>query len=549
MGKTQHIAVKYEKKNVLEYLKESIKKYPDRDAVVSGDGKVRMTYKEADARANRLANALIDLGVKRGDRIAIFQTNRWQYVEQYLAILKLGAIVVPMNYRLKGPEALFILNESGAQTLIFEERYLPVFEPSKPYQIGVKNYICTVGQNPEWAYEYEALLSKYSEEPPPEVEQNLDDICSICFTSGTTGLPKGSISTNRHIMATFHDEIMGGDLVKKAVNPDPGHVVAMMVVPVYHIAGIMMLYVGLSIGATIVIPEAFTTEGFMQTVEREKVTVTYLVPLLFFFIMHDPNFGKYDLSSLKFIPYGAMPMDAELLKEILEKFPSHIKYIDAFGSTELAINIAKMPEDHDLTGTPEEVEKKLKRLKGIGRPLRVGIESKIVDPMGKEVPTGEVGEIVSRGDKVTPGYWRNPEKTAEAFDKDGWFRTGDAAWRDEDGYFYFSDRASDMINRGGENIYPVEVERVLSEHPGVAETAVFGVPDPAWGKIVVAAVVLHQGKSATEQELIDFCKEKIASYKAPSAIDFISELPRTFEGGKVKKHILRDKFIKKQKGL
>jgi fatty-acyl-CoA synthase len=548
MSSTGYIPVTYEKNNVLEHVMATITQYPDRTAVVSGEGDLRMTYKEADQRANRLANALAELGVGQGDRVAIFQTNCWQYVEQYVALLKLGAIVVPMNFRLKSPEALYILNDSGAEVLLFEERYLPVLEPSKAYQIGIKHYICTQGQSPDWAYDYESLLSKFNDEPPPPIELGQDDICSICYTSGTTGLPKGSMATHRQLMAAFYDEIMGQELVRGAVNPDPGHVVAMMNVPVYHIAGIAMLYVGMNVGATLVIPDNFTTEGFLQIVQREKVTVTYLVPLMFFFIMLDPKFDEYDLSSLKFIPYGAMPMDPTLLQDILKKFPPHIKYVDAFGSTEVTINITKMPEDHDLSGSEEEVAKKLERLKGIGRPLVHGIESKIVDISGKDVPPGEVGEIVSRGDKVTPGYWRNPAKTAEAIDEDGWFHTGDAAYMDEDGYYYFSDRAGDMINRGGENIFPMEVERVLVQHPNVAETAVFGVPDPAWGQIVAAAVV-PQGELPADQELIDFCKQSIASYKAPSHIVRVDQLPRTFEGGKVKKHLLREDFIKQQKGL
>ncbi len=549
MNSSMYKPVIYEKNSILEYLMETIAEHPDRTAVVSGDGNQKLNYGQLDKRANRLAHALIELGVEQGDRVAIFQTNRWQYVEQYLAILKIGAIVVPMNFRLKTPEALYILNDSGAQTLIFEERYLPIFEPTKPYQIGVKNYICTEGDSPDWAYDYEELLTKFSDAPPPPVKVDKEDICCLCFTSGTTGLPKGSISTHKHLMATFFDEIMGQGLVSESVNPDPGHLVAMMNVPVYHIAGIVMLYVSMKLGATLVIPEDFTTDGFLQIVEREKVSVTYLVPLMFFFIMLDPKFNEYDLSSLRFVPYGAMPMDIVLLNDVLEKFPSHVKYVDAFGSTEVVVNITKMPEDHDLTGTEEEVNKKLERLKGIGRPLTHGIESKIVDREGNEVPPGVVGEIVSRGDKVTSGYWRNPEKTAEAFDQDGWFHTGDAAWRDEDGYYYFSDRAGDMINRGGENIFPLEVEKVIQEYPQVAEVAVFGAPDPAWGQIVIATIVEKPGEKVNEQELIDFCKERIASYKTPSRVITVDELPRTFEGGKIKKHILRENYTKTQIGF
>ena len=539
--------IQYEKNNILEYVLETISRHPDREAVVSGDGRVRMKFREVDARANRLANALRALGVKQGDRVALFQTNRWQYVEQYLALLKIGAVCVPMNFRLKAPEALYILNESGAETLLFEKRYETIFEPTLPYQLAVKNRICTAGQPPAWAMDYEDLLSRSSPEAPPLPSLNLDSILAICFTSGTTGLPKGSISTHRNVMVNFHDTFGRELLARDAVHPRLGRTVSALTVPVYHIAGILMMYAGLCIGATTVIPESFVPAEFLEIVQREQVTLTYLVPVMFFFLLLDPKFKQFDLSSLRVVAYGAMPMDPDLLQRILKEFPPGIRYLDAFGCTECnATNIAKLPEDHDLTGSEEVVARKIRRLKGIGRPLTEGIETRIVDADGNEVPPGVVGEIVSRGDKVTPGYWRNPEKTAQAFDQDGWFHTGDLAWRDEDGYFYFADRAGDMINRGGENIFPIEVERVLAQHPAILEAAVFGVPDPAWGQRVVAAVVLKPGESASQEEIIRFCKERLASYKAPSSIRFLPSLPRTFEGGKVKRNVLREEYVRSQ---
>ncbi|HOO91590.1 MAG TPA: class I adenylate-forming enzyme family protein [Syntrophales bacterium] len=547
---SEYVPIMFERKNLLEYFTEVIKQYPDRTAVVTADGSVRKTYGEVNRRANRLARYLARLGVGKGDRVAIFQNNCWQYPEQYLAILKLGAICVPMNFRLKSPEALFILNESGAKTLIVENRYVPIFEPTLSYQLGVKNYLCTGGGGPEWAVDYETALSQESEEDPAMPDLTLDDIVAICFTSGTTGLPKGSISTHRQIMTNFYGEM--GELIESTRHPDLGYHVIMMIIPVYHIAGIMTLYLGMKYGSTIVISADFVPEAFMQTVEREQITLCYLVPIMFFFIINDPSFGKYNLGSLRFIPYGAMPMDPALLQDILKKFPPGIKYMDAFGSTEVVINIAKLPDDHDLSGSEEEVGKKIARLKSVGRPFRYGIESTILDPFGKELTTGEVGEIVSRGEKVTVGYWRNPEATAMAFDKNGWFHTGDAGWMDEDGYVYFADRAKDMINRGGENIFPVEVERRLNQHSKVAESAVFGVPDPAWGSRVVAAVVLAPGETeetTTQEELIGFCKEQLASYKAPSAIWYINQLPRRFELGKVLRFMLRDEYMKKREEI
>lgn len=542
-----YVPITFEKRNLLEHLAQVIGDYPERTAVVTADGTVRKTYGEIDRRSNRLALYLARLGVGKGDRVAIFQNNSWQYPEQYLAILKLGAICVPMNFRLKSPEALFILTESGAKALILESRYAAVFEPTLTYQLGVKHYLCTNGEAPEWAVDYETALAGEPEEAIEAPDMTLDDILAICFTSGTTGLPKGSMATHRQIMTNFYGEM--GNLIESTMLPDRGYHVVMMIIPVYHIAGIMTLYAGMKFGSTIVVSSDFAPEGFMQTVEREQVSLCYLVPIMFFFILHDPSFGKYDLGSLRFVPYGAMPMDPALLQDILKKFPPGIRYMDAFGSTEVCINIAKLPEDHDLTGSPEEVEKKIARLKSIGRPFRYGIESTILDPFGKEVPPGVVGEIASRGEKVTVGYWRNAEETARTIDRNGWFHTGDAGWMDEEGYVYFADRAKDMINRGGENIFPAEVERRLNQHPKIVESAVFGVPDPAWGARVVAAVVLAPGQTAETvpaEELIGFCKEQMASYKAPSAIWYIDQLPRRFELGKVMRFMLRDEYMKKR---
>jgi len=455
-----------------------------------------------------------------------------------------------MNFRLKSQEALYILNQSGAAVLLFEERYTPIFEPILSGFKKVKHYLCTVGEVPHWALDYENLLSDAGIDEPPAVDLDLDDICAICYTSGTTGLPKGSIATHRNIMVNFYSTEMGGGLTDSHhYESGLGYPVYLNNVPLYHIAGIIFTYAIMANGGAMVLPDMFAPESFMQIVNREKVSITYLVPTMFHMILEDPGFGKYDLTSLKSIAYGAMPMNDELLKRILKEFPKGISYSDNFGCTECnATSIAKRPEDHDLTGTEEEVSKKLKRLKGVGKPMTFGIETKVVDENGQAVSPGVVGEIICRGDKVTPGYWQNPEQTAKAIDKDGWFHTGDMGWQDEEGYFYFADRAKDMINRGGENIFPIEVEQVLARHTKVLDVAVYGVPDSIWGNSVAVSVVLRPNETVSEEELINFCKADLASYKVPSIIEFVEALPRTFEGGKVKRNVLREDFMKKNKG-
>jgi long-chain acyl-CoA synthetase len=544
---TTYAEVTYEKNNMLEHVMESMAQYPGRELVVSGDGTVRMTYEQVNERANRLAHVLKNYGVKKGDRVALFENNRWQYFEQYLAILKLGGICVPMNFRLKSTEALFILNQSGAVVLLFEERYTPVFEPILKEIENVRHFLCTVGAVPPWAGDYEQLLSESDAGDPPSPGSDLDEICAICYTSGTTGLPKGSIATHRNIMVNFYNKEMGEGFEDPVFSEnEPGYPVFLNIVPLYHIAGIISTYAVMASGAAMVLPDIFTPKAFMEAVENEKVGMTYLVPTMFHMILEDPDFGRYDLTSLKSIGYGAMPMNDALLKRILKEFPPDIKYSDNFGCTECnATSIAKRPEDHDLTGDEKEVEQKLARLKGVGVAMTFGIETRIVDENNKVAGPGVVGEIVCRGDKVTPGYWQNPEATAKAIDGDGWFHTGDMGSKDEDGFFYFADRAKDMINRGGENIYPMEVERVIAGHPKVLDVAVYGGADPKWGHVVAASVVLRPGESASAEELKAFCKSDLASYKTPSVIEFIDALPRTFEGGKVKRNVLREAYAKK----
>jgi len=326
-------------------------------------------------------------------------------------------------------------------------------------------------------------------------------------------------------------------------HPELGYVITLLNVPIYHIGGILSLYLGMSQGTALVISEEFTPETFIERVEREQASVTFLVPTMFAMVLESPEFKKERLNSLRLISYGAMAMSPELLNTILSEFPDHVVYRDAFGCTECnAISTCKMPEDHNLTGDEETVKKRIKRLKGVGRPVKVGIELKIVDDEGEEVSIDVDGEIVCRGEKVTPEYWRNPERTAESFDSDGWFHTGDMAHKDEDGYIYFADRKKDMINRGGENIYPLEVERAILLHPNIMEAAVFGVPDPKWGHVVHAAVVQTAGNAAPPEEITKLCKEKLASYKCPVYIHFLDELPRSFEGGKVLRRVLREQY-------
>jgi len=284
----------------------------------------------------------------------------------------------------------------------------------------------------------------------------------------------------------------------------------------------------------------FETKEWMETVQREQVTRAMLVPTMLKRIIDDPDFTKYNLGSLKVLTYGAAPMPFEVISKAIEVMP-WVRFINAFGQTETASTITTLgPEDHIIEGTQEEREKKLKRLtSSIGRPLP-DVEVKIVDEQAKEVPSGEVGEIMARGPRVMSGYWRDEQKTAQVMTPDGWLHTGDMGWVDEEGYIYLAGRGDDMIIRGGENIAPEEVENVLYSHPKIEEAAVIGVPDPEWGQEPAAFVVLKSGETATAEEIIEYCRSSLG-FKRPRAVVFLDSLPRN-PMGKVLKRVLREQY-------
>jgi acyl-CoA synthetase (AMP-forming)/AMP-acid ligase II len=286
----------------------------------------------------------------------------------------------------------------------------------------------------------------------------------------------------------------------------------------------------------------FEAKEWMELVEREKANRAMMVPTMLKQLMDHPEFKKHDLGSLKVITYGAAPMPFEVIKKALDVFPG-ISFINAFGQTETASTITTLsPEDHVISGTEEEKEKKLRRLSSIGKPMS-DVEMRIVGEDGQELPAGEVGEIVARGPRVMTGYWKDEKKTEKTIDKDGWVHTGDMGYMDEDGYFYLAGRATDMIIRGGENISPEEVEAVLLTHPKVDEVAVIGVPDEEWGEQPKAILVLKQGEAATAGEITEYCRERLASFKRPRSVVFVDELPRN-PMGKVLKRVLREQYGK-----
>lgn len=515
--------------NTAEFLMVTSSICPDRTAVVF-EGK-RFTFSELNERANRLANALMGLGVEKGDRVAILQINCNQYVEAYYGAAKLGAIFVPLNFRAKREELVHMLNHSESSALLVGERYVELVDSMRPELPLMKHYI-TLDSKQEGMLDYEELLAEASDE---EVFTDIgdDDITILMYTAGTTGLPKGVPLTHNSFSVYVMENVSPADLEIEETN--------LLTMPLYHVAGMQAVFAATYGGRTLAMMRQFEVNEWLETVQQEKANRAMLVPTMLKRVIDHPDLNKYDLSSLKVITYGAAPMPFEVIKKAISIFPG-VNFINAFGQTETASTITTLgPDDHVIEGTEEEKEKKLRRLtSSIGRPMS-DIEMKVIDETGNDVPPGEVGEIVARGPRVMSGYWKDAEKTAKTIDKDGWLHTSDMGYVDEEGYFYLAGRGDDMIIRGGENISPEEVENVLYAHPAVEEAAVIGVPSEEWGQEPKAIVALKEGNTATADELMEFCRERLASFKRPRSVVFIDELPRT-STGKILKRILREQY-------
>ncbi len=504
---------------------------PDRPAIIFDDRKE--TFSELNLRSTKLANAMRDkLGIKKGDRVAIIQVNCPEYIELYFACAKLGAIFVPLNFRAKEAELEHMINHSEARALFFGERYTELVNSMRE-RLKVEHYVCIWGK-PEWAIEYEELLAQGSEEENFEPSSE-NDVTVLMYTAGTTGLPKGVPQTH---------EGYASYMLSSVSPPSPEiHEMNLLSMPMYHVAGLQAMLAAIYGGRTIALMKQFDPKEWMEFVQRVKPDRAMLVPTMLKKIIDDPDFHKYDLSSLKVITYGGAAMPFEVIKKAIELFPNTM-FINAYGQTETTSTIAALgPEDHRITPDmpEEEREKKLRRLRSsIGRPLP-DVEVKVIDEEGRELPPGEVGEIVARGPRIMKGYWGDEEKTKKALTPDGWLRTGDRGYMDEEGYIYLVGRADDLIKRGGEFVSPDEVESLLYSHPKVAEAAVIGVPDEEWGQEVKAIVVLKPGETATPEEIIDWCRGKIAGFKRPRAVVFVDELPKT-STGKVLRRVLREKY-------
>ena len=476
-----------------------------------------VTYRELEERGNRVAHALGRLGVGEQGRVAYLDLNNPEFFEVMLGAAKIGAAIAPLNFRLTPTEMGRIVHDAQARVLVVGPAFdaaVPTIRSEAP---GLEHVIRT-------GAEFESFVASGAAEDPGR-ESTDDDVVLQLYTSGTTGLPKGVMLTNANCSGLMD--------VADAWGLDETSV-SLVAMPLFHIGGSGWANVALARGGTDVLVPMIDPAGLIDTIEARRVTNAFLVPAVLQMMCAVPGAEGRDYSTLRSIAYGASPITTSALKRCLEVFRAPL--FQVYGLTETTGAITELSSgDHDPEGPRQHL------MRSAGKPYP-WVEMKAVDPAtGADCGPGEVGEIWTRSRQNSPGYWNKPQDTAASFDTDGWLHTGDAGYFDEDGFVFLTDRIKDMIVTGAENVYPVEVESALAEHPDVADVAVIGVPDATWGETVKAVVVRRVGSALTEDALLGWARERVAGFKRPPSVDFVDELPRN-ASGKLLKRVLREPY-------
>lgn len=492
--------------------------FPDKEALVFET--TRLTYKQFNDRINRLSNALCKMGFRKGDHLTVLAENTHKYLEVYFAAAKLGICVTPLNFRLSDNELIQIVIDSEATAFFAGDGYEKRAEAMSRQTRNIHAWIAFDNHFQGFIHYEEMLNDAPDAEPEMDIDEN--DLAVLMYTGGTTGLPKGVMMSHRNLMTA----VLSATVSLRFTHNDA----TCFVLPLFHVSFWPALSL-LMVGGKVALNRKPDLSGILKLIENERCTHINAVPTLYGWLLQYADIDTYDLSSLRSMTYAGSPFPPELLKQCILKFGN--KFSQGYGMTE-ALGVTMLPEwDHILEG------EKSKRLSSAGKASYCA-EIRIFDENDQPVETGEIGEIGVRGKHVMTGYWKNPELTQKTLRGD-WYHSGDMGYLDEEGYLFLVDRKADMIVTGGENVYPKEVEDVLYEHPAVSMAAVVSAPDKKWGERVQAAVVLKQGQSATEAELIDFCKKKLGGYKCPKAIEFWEMLPTT-PVGKILRKDVKKKF-------
>ncbi len=493
----------------------------DQQPIVTSDGRT-LTYAALQSAAAAFAPDLQGSGIVAGDRVALLDTTAVTSIALLYACAAAGGVFVPLNFRARAAELGQMLATTSPRLVLAGESYTDLAREA----VAASNLDIQVVTITDLARraEHAVLDSVLS---PVDVDD--DGLAALIFTSGTTARAKAVMLAHADLInyATNVAEVADGE--------DRGSI--LVAVPLHHIAGLSAVTTAIWTGRRVVPMRQFEPGAWLRLVETERITHAFLVPTMVKRILDHPDFAASDLSSLEVLSYGAAPMPMRTIRRAIDAFPPTVQFVNAFGQTETASTVTTLlPEDHRFTGEAEEDEKKLRRLASIGRAV-ADVAIRIVDEHGAPQPPGQVGEIVIASNRLMRGYFGQPDATAATLES-GWLHTRDLGWMDEDGYIFLTGRTSDMIIRGGENIAPEEIEIVLESHACVEDAAAFGRADEEWGEVVVAAVVSRSASAELEVDLLEYCRQRLGTYKTPRQIVFVDALPRT-ELGKLRRSELR----------
>jgi long-chain acyl-CoA synthetase len=500
-------------------LQRTLQQNPDHLATIFGER--RQTYRQFGERVARLAGALQGLGMAAGDRVGMLALNSDRYLEYIMGVWWGGGVLNPVNIRWSVPEIVYSLDDCTTGILIVDEHFAALAEGIRKTARHTPRFIYAgEGEVPVGMLGYEQLIAQAA--PVEDAERGGEDLACIMYTGGTTGFPKGVMQSHLNLWSACMPRMVDMPPIRDGR--------LLHVAPLFHVAGMARALIQFLAGESHVLVSGFDAHEVLQVIERERITETLLVPTMILALLAHPDFDRHDLGSLKRLTYGASPSAGEMVEQVLARLPG-IELSHSYGLTEACpVVSSNLPWNH----TPEARKSGLSRSVGRGG---LGVNVKIVDPLGQEVPRGTVGEIIVRGPNIMQGYWNKPQETAKAL-RDGWLYTGDGAYMDEQGYLFIVDRLKDMIVSGGENVYSAEVENILARHPAVALAAVIGIPHEQWGEAVHAVVVRKPGAELDAEQLRLYCREFIAGYKCPKSIEFRDALPLS-AAGKVLKRELR----------